>query len=207
MKHWIIKQSHPGDSTNDIIIFSSEVKVSRDISTIYDAVSWFEKNALPKFKKGIKRKNLKKTAALKDILNIHNDDGIRDLAQLKRMAEDIKTGSHIFPRGIPNIKLVKTKGEQLLLFDGHHSMLAYMAAGMTYLEEIPHMIIFDKKKGFVEDKDIVVFYGKHAADIEDHNWKEKAINWQAAKEKQLCKRVQKNMGQLFCAVKKRMDFV
>ena len=60
MTHWIIKQSHPGDSTNEIVISSSEVKVSRDISTIYDAVSWFEKNALPKFKKGIKRKKLKK---------------------------------------------------------------------------------------------------------------------------------------------------
>ena len=206
MTHWIIKQSHPGDSTNEIIISSSEVKVSRDISTIYDAVSWFEKNALPKFNKGIRRKKLRKSVALKDILNIHNDDGIRDLAQLKRMVEDIKTGSHIFPRGIPNIKLVKTKDEQPLLFDGHHSMLAYMAAGMAYMEELPYMIIFDKAKGYVEDKDIVVFYGKHAEDIEDYDWKEKAINWQAAKERQVCKRVQKNMGQLFCAIKKRMDF-
>ena len=207
MTHWIIKQSHPGDSTNEIVISSSEVKVSRDISTIYDAVSWFEKNALPKFKKGIKRKKLKKSVVLKDILNIHNYDGIRDLTQLKRMAEDIKTGSNIFLRGIPNIKLVKTENKQLLLFDGHHSMLAFMAAGRTYLEEIPYMIIFDKAKGYVEDKDIVVFYGKHAADIEEYNWKEKAINWQAAKERQLCKRVQKNMEQLFCAVQKRMEFV
>lgn len=206
MTHWIIRQSHPGDSINEIVICSFEVKVSKDISTIYDAVSWFEKNALPKFKKGIKRKTLKKSVALKDILNIHNDDGIRDLAQLKRMGEDIKTGRHIFSRRIPNIKLVKTRDNQLLLFDGHHSMLAYMAAGRTYLEEIPYMIIFDKAKGYVEDKDIVIFYGKHAADIENYNWKEKAINWQAAKERQLCKRVQKNTGQLFCAIKKRMDF-
>ena len=206
MTCWLIRQSYPGDSMNKIITYSSEVKVSKDISTIYDAVSWFEKNALPKLKKGIKRKKLEKSVALKDILNIHNDDGIRDLAQLKRMVEDIKTGTHIFSRGIPNIKLVKTRNNQLLLFDGHHSMLAYMAAGRIYLEEIPHMIIFDKEKGYVEDKDIIVFYGEHAADIEDYNWKEKAINWQAAKDRQLSKRVQKNMGQLFCSIKKRMDF-
>jgi len=206
MTHWIIKQSHPGDSTNEIIISSSEVKVSRGISTIYDTVSWFEKNALPKFKKGIKRKKLEKSVVLKYIFNIHNDDGIRDLAQLKRMGQDIKTGRHIFPREIPNIKLVKTMDSQLLLFDGHHSMLAYMAAGRIYLEEIPHMIIMDKEKRYVDDKDILVFYGGHAKDIGDCNWKKKVINWQAAKEKQLCKRVQKNMGQLFCAVQKRMDF-
>ena len=85
MTCWLIRQSYPGDSMNKIITYSSEVKVSKDISTIYDAVSWFEKNALPKLKKGIKRKKLKKSVALKDILNIHNDDGIRDLAQIKRM--------------------------------------------------------------------------------------------------------------------------
>ena len=70
---------------NEIITYSSEVKASKDISTIYDAVSWFEKNALLKFKKRNKRKKLEKKLALKDILNIHNDDGIRDLAQIKRM--------------------------------------------------------------------------------------------------------------------------
>jgi len=203
---WLIRQSYPGDSINEIVIYSSEIRGSKEIRTIYDAVSWLEGNASLKFKKGIRRSKLEKKVALKNILNIHNDDGIRDLAQLRKMTEDIQSGRHIFSCGIPNIKLVETKDKQLLLFDGHHTMLAYMAAGKIYLEEIPHMIIFDKEKRYVEDKDIIVFYGEHAAGIEDHNWKEKAVNWQAAKERQLCKRVQKNMGQLFCAIKKIMDF-
>lgn len=79
-----------------------------------------------------------------------------------------------------------------------------MTAGKTYLEEIPHMIITGKEKGYVEDKDIIAFYGEHASDIEGCNWKEKVINWQAAKEKQLFKRVQKNMGELFFAIEKRV---
>ena len=109
------------------------------------------------------------------------------------MIEDIKTGRHIFSRGNPDIKLIKTRDNQRLVFDDHHSMLAYMAAGMTHLEEVPHRIIFDKAKGYVEDKDIVVFYGEYAADIENYNWKEKMISWQTAKERQIFKRAQKNM--------------
>jgi hypothetical protein len=49
------------------------------------------------------------------------------------MAEAIKSGKHILSRGIPNIKLVKTGDGQLLLFDGHHSMLAYISTGKAYL--------------------------------------------------------------------------
>ena len=207
MTCWLIKQSYPGESKNEVITTTSEVKASKDINTIYNAVSWFEKNILPNLKKVITRKKLKRRVVLQDILNIHNDDGIRDLVQLKRMAEEIKSGRHIFSLGMPNVKLIRTRDNELLLFDGHHSILAYMAAGRIYLEEIPHMIIADKEKGYVDDKDIIVFYGEHASDIKDCNWKEKVINWQAAKEKQLCKRVQKNMGQLFCAVQKRMGLV
>ena len=185
----------------------SEVGIFKNAQTIYDTVGWFEKNVFPKLKKGIKPAKVKKRTKLKNILNIHNDDGIKDLFQLKKMAEAIKAGKHILSCGIPNVKLVKTREGQLLLFDGHHSMLAYMTAGKTYLEEIPYMIITGKEKGCVEDKDIIVFYGEHASDIEGCNWKEKVINWQAAKEKQLCKRIQKNMGELFFTIEKRVKLV
>ena len=96
------------------------------------------------------------------------------------------------------------KDNQLLLFDGHHSMLAYMNAGKRYLEEIPHIIIQDKDKGHVDDRDIIVFYGEHAKAIKNYGWKDYVINWQAVKEKQLCRRVQRDMGELFCAIKDRI---
>ena len=202
-----ITLSFPAESTDEVVSCISEVGIFKDVQTIYDAVKRFEKNIFPELNKGIKPTKAKKKTELKNVLNIHNDDGIKDLFQIKKMAEAIKSGKHILSRGIPNVKLVKTREGQLLLFDGSHSMLAYMTVGKTYLEEIPYMIITGKEKGYVEDKDIIVFYGEHASDIEDCNWKEKVINWQAAKEKQLCKRIQKNMGELFFAIEKRVRLV
>jgi len=121
------------------------------------------------------------------------------------MTRAVGSGKHIFSFGTPNVKLVRTKDNQLLLFDGHHSMLAYMNAGKRYLDEIPHMIIEDKDKGYIDDKDIVVFYGEHAKAIKNYGWKQYVINWQAVKEEQLCRRVQRDLGELFCAIKKRIE--
>jgi len=200
----IIKLSYPEKAPNELRTFISEIEVSKNGNTVYDAVSFFEKNMLPTLQKKLALKKVEEKVALRDILNIHNDDAIRDLAQVRRMTGAIKSGKHIFFQGIPNVKLVKTKDNQLLLFDGHHSMLAYMNSGKTYLEEIPHMIIADEDKGYIDDKDIVVFYGEHAKAIKNYGWKQYVINWQAVKEKQLCRRVQRDMGELFCAIKDRI---
>lgn len=66
------------------------------------------------------------------------------------------------------------------------------------------MIIEDEGTGYVEDPDILVFYGEHSKEIENNNWKEYVINWQAAREKQLSRRIQRDMGGLFCAIQKRI---
>ena len=117
-----ITLSYPAGSTDEVVSCISEVGIFKDVQTIYDVVCCFKKNIFPKLKKGIKPKKVKKRTELKNVLNIHNDDGIKDLLQLKWMAEAIKSGKHILSRGIPNVKLVKTREGQLLLFDGHHSM-------------------------------------------------------------------------------------
>ena len=50
--------------------------------------------------------------------------------QIRTMVKQIKSGKEILsPRGLPNIKLVKTKQSEWILFDGHHSLLSYMIAG------------------------------------------------------------------------------
>lgn len=201
----IIKLSYPGKPLNEVKTSISEVKVSKNVNTVYGAVSFFEKNIFPTLTKTLAHNKVKEKVALMDILNIHNDDGIRDLAQVRRMTRAIESGKHIFSFGIPNVKLVRTRDNQLLLFDGHHSMLAYMNAGKRYLEEIPHMIIEDKDKGYIDDKDIIVFYGEHLKKIENCDWKQYVINWQAVKEKQLSRRIQKNMGELFCAIKNKIE--
>ncbi len=200
----IIKLSYPEKSTNGVRTSISEVQVSKNVNTVYDAVSFFEKNIFPILTKTLEHNKVKEKVALRDILNIHNDDGIRDLAQVRRMTRAVRSGKHIFSMGIPNVKIVKTRENELLLFDGHHSMLAYMNAGKRYLEEIPHMIIEDKDKGYIDDKDIIVFYGEHSKEIPNHDWRRYVIDWQAVKEKQLCRRVQRDMGELFCAIKNRI---
>lgn len=49
------------------------------------------------------------------------------------MVKQIRTGKDILsPKGLPNIKLVKTEQSEWILFDGHHSLLAYIIAGKKY---------------------------------------------------------------------------
>jgi hypothetical protein len=75
-------------------------------------------------------------------------------------------------------------------------MLAYMSLDRKYLNEIPHLIV-ENEHGYVLDKDIFVFFGSDASELTESTWRDYVINWQAPKEKQLCKRIQNNMGELF----------
>ncbi len=112
------------------------------------------------------------------------------------MAKQIKNGKDILsPRGLPNIKLVKTKQSEWILFDGHHSLLSYMIAGRKYLNKVPHFVV-ENSSGYVSDKEILIFFGLHSLKLNDFNWRFYLLNWQAPREKQLCKREQKNMGEL-----------
>ncbi|MBW2981558.1 hypothetical protein KY343_01630 [Candidatus Woesearchaeota archaeon] len=175
---------------------SLEIPHNRNIS-IYESVEVFKKRSNPKI-------ILKKSAEyipLKSIINLHNNDGIQSLERIKSMIKDIISGKDIFSSdGFPNIKLVKTEDNEWILFDGHHTMLAYIIMGREFLHEVPHMIIKNQDKEHVNSEEISVFFGEHADKIK--NWKEHVINWQAEKEKQLCKRVQNNVGELFESIKR-----
>ena len=204
---YTIKLSLPTGSAGEVVSWLSDIRASKKVLTIYDIVDRFEKKIFPKLDQRTEPIEVKRKTELKNVLNIHNDDGIRDIHQIKQLADALKSGKHILPRGLPNIKLVKTMEGRLLLFDGHHSMLAYISTGKTHLEEIPHLMITGKEKGYIEDNDIIVFYGEHASDIEGCNWRDNVINWQATKDKRLCKRVQNNMGELFSAIDKRVKLI
>jgi hypothetical protein len=74
-----------------------------------------------------------------------------------------------------------------------------MIAGRTYLHDIPHIVVEDEN-GHVDNKEILVFFGMHSKKLIDSNWRNYVINWQAPNERQLCKREQNNMGELFDSI-------
>jgi hypothetical protein len=192
-----VKLIYPGKlQKNDIIkISTSKIQLTRLNMTIYDIVDYFEQNIFLIIK--MTEEQIKTKVQLRDIINLHNNTGIKDISQIKSMITKIKSKKDILHQSkLPNIKLVKTKDNDRVLFDGHHSMLAYMSLDLKYLYEIPHLIV-ENEHGYVLDKDILIFFGPHAVELTVSTWRDYVLNWQAPKEKQLCKRIQNNMGELF----------
>ena len=198
MNNRIVKLFYPYRPKNNLIKNSiSKVPVSKKYFTIYDTVNYFLDSIFLKQKNKVSITKISNRILLGSIINLHNKDGVR-LPTIKSMIKQINSGKDIFhDNGLPNSKLIKSKEGKWVLFDGHHTMLAYMFNGRKYLHEIPHLIVEDGKKEYVTDKEISVFFGKHASKLKDGNWRKYTINWETDKEKQLCKRKQKNMRELF----------
>jgi len=100
---------------------------------------------------------------------------------------------------IPNIKIIKTKENKFLVFDGHHSLMSYLFLGKKYLYEIPHTII-DSEEGYFDDKEISVFFGDHKNKIKKDDWRKYVINWNELVDKQIVIRKRKNIGELYDAI-------
>lgn len=200
MNYRLVKLIYPYKSKDGNLTRISSLKVylrNKNI-TIYDTVEQFKKELGSKIKETIKE--VKKLVSLREIINIHNINGIKNMNQIRTMVKQIKSGKDILsPCGLPNIKLVKTKQSEWILFDGHHSLLSYMIAGRTYLHEVPHFIV-ENENGHVNDKEILIFFGIHSKILNESDWRKYVINWQAPKEGQLCKREQKNMGELLDSI-------
>jgi len=184
-----------------VSVFTYIIPITNSCSTIYDTVDSL-KNKKFLITKG---KNIQYHAAehfpLCNVLNIHNDSGIKDLFQIRSMVTKIQSGEDIFTsEGLPNIKLVRVNKNHWLLFDGHHSMLAYMHAGKKYLHEVAHLTVENEDTDSVSSNEISVFFGSHANKIRNREWRSYVINWQAPINEQLCPRIQKNMGELYDAL-------
>jgi len=200
LNYRLVKLIHPYKSKdgNLTCVSSLRVHLKNNSKTIYDTVDQFEKELGSKIRKTIKE--VKELVSLREIINLHNINGIKSMSQIRTMVKEIKSGKDILsPSGLPNIKLVKTEQSEWILFDGHHSLLFYMIAGRTYLHEVSHLVIEDEN-GHVNDKEILIFFGTHSKKLNDSNWRKYVINWQAPKERQLCKREQDNMGDLLDSI-------
>jgi hypothetical protein len=199
METRIVKLIYPHEPTEDLIKLSaSKIPIFKKHFTVYDTVDFFLNNVFLKSKFEMSIKLVLNKILVSGVINLHNDTGIKDKSKIISMAKQIISGNDVFNNnGLPNVRLVKTKEDLLVLFDGHHTTLAYMLTGRKYLHEIPHLIVSAGERGYVSDKEICAFFGEHANKVKGNDWREKVINWHTKKEKQLCKRVQRNMGELF----------
>ena len=199
MNYRIVKLIQPNSSSQSNLTTVSVYKIpfTKKDMTIYDTVNFFERQIFSKTKKTSEGIEVaEEQVLLRKIINLHNNNGIKNIPQITSMINQIKSGKDIlFSSGVPNIKLVRTRNKEWVLFDGHHSMLAYMVLGRKYLSEVPHLII-QNKTGCVKDSEILVFFGVHSKKLRALDWRDYVINWQQPKEKQLCRRVQENMGEL-----------
>ncbi|MFH1426159.1 MAG: hypothetical protein ABIG66_01870 [Candidatus Kerfeldbacteria bacterium] len=142
---------------------------------------------------------------LNDIIPLHNVGGMQSLPRIREMMRKIGTGQDILePDGLPNIKLVRVHGGKIVLFDGHHTTLAYMASGRKMLHEIPHLLICRENGLAVPDRYLNVFYGEHGQALSPDAWKTAVINWQAPKQKQLERRTQQKLGELFKEIQDKL---
>ena len=200
MNYRLVKLIQPHKSKDGKITRVSIVKIQlkNKNDTIYDTVEQIKKEIGSKIKESIKE--VKEPVLLREIINLHNANGIKNVNQIKTLAKKIKSGKPILaPNGLPNIKLVKTVQSEWILFNGHHSLLAYMITGKTFLHEIPHLVIEDENC-HVNNQEILIFFGTHSKKLNDSNWRKHVINWHAPKKNQLCKRKQNNMGELLDSI-------
>ncbi len=120
-----------------------------------------------------------------------------DVPQIAGMIRQVLAGGDLLhERGLPNVQVVVTAENETVLFDGHHTVMAYLATGRNYLDEVPHLVVHDGKRR-VADREILVFFGTHSKELTPSDWRDYVINWQAPADRQLCRRVQGNVGELF----------
>ena len=121
------------------------------------------------------------------------------------MVKPISHGRHLFAKsGIPNIKLIKGENNEWIIFDGHHTLMTYLFLKRTKLSQIPHLVI-NGENGFFQDECINVFFGDHSKKLKNQNWRDYVINWNVPLNKQLSIRKRNSIGELFEAVRDKIE--
>lgn len=131
-----------------------------------------------------------------EVLTIHNPEGLRDPSQVIKMADQLEKGREVFhENGLPNVKLIITPDKRLLLFDGHHSILAHLRFGHKTLKEVPHLVFSSSDFGPTTAREIARFFPPSDRDKIEQNWFGWTVNWQSDKEKTTARRLA-TIGQL-----------
>ncbi|MCF7891272.1 hypothetical protein K9M78_08645 [Candidatus Bipolaricaulota bacterium] len=169
---------------------------------VYSTVEKFRKEVFPEIgDEDLRVEFVRNKTSLAEIVNLHNAEEIKRRSSIEEMLEKINSGKHVkMPDGLPNVKVVKTKLGELVCFDGHHSMLAYMFSGKRYLHQLPSLVISDPAEKGLEDEEIYPFFGDHAKKLRGTDWRNYTISWTNPPERQLEERKQEDMGELFSAL-------
>ena len=188
--------------------YRTDLQVKRFISKllhtenedIYYTVERFEREVLPRISpKKLPPKDIRKRekARLVDLINLHNAGGIKCLEQIRGMLDSLKERKELISEtGLPNVKTVVARNGKIVLFDGHHSCIAYIISGRKLLGSIPHLTISNEQDDSVKDEELFTFFGPHAKKLTTDNWQNYVINWQASENLQLEERKQNDMGEL-----------
>lgn len=188
----------------DSILKTELVRVPSCEKTIYDALGFFEDEIFLKSKFKCVKTKVKNSTLLGDIINLHDEGGLK-MNKILKMSKSLRNGEQLlFSSGLPNIKLVMTEEREWVLFDGHHTLISYILSNKKYLSEVPHLII-ESKSGFFKDESIHVFYGKHSKKLRDKNWRDYVVNWNVPYNKQLSFRKRKNINELLKVVKSMVE--
>lgn len=185
---------------NDLLIKTKALAVPNHNKTIYDATGFFEDEFFKNIGFKYASVNEKDYVGLRDIINLHDEEGLK-LYKIKRMVSRLNFGSHIMNEtGLPNIKLVRTKDNKYLVYDGHHTLLSYLLLGKRYLFEIPYIFV-ESEVGYFDDEDISIFFLRHKNKIKKDDWRKYVANWNQPIDKQITLRKRKNIGELFDAIR------
>lgn len=171
-----------------------------DGDDIYKTVDKFRKEHFPVLNETVK--TVEPSLKLSQIITLHNLSGIDEYEKIQQMKAKIDSGRDILAEDqIPNSKLVRTKKNETVLFDGHHTVLAYMIAGRQYLAQIPHLLIADNNGNGLSDREILVFFGRFSDFLSDKNWRRYRINWNHSPNGKLEPRRQTTLGDLREAIR------
>lgn len=170
---------------------------------IYGLVEEFREAIFSELKiEDFRRAEIRNPLRLEGIVNLHDEDEILARDSLEEMLEKIRAGKEIImDDGLPNVKVTETSKGETVLFDGHHTTLAYMLAGREYLPEIPHLKVLNPVRSGFSDRKIHVFFGEHSQKLTDKNWRDYVISWNKPEEEQLKPRLRDDMGELCQAVR------
>ncbi|MFC1585557.1 hypothetical protein ACFL5V_08435 [Fibrobacterota bacterium] len=193
----VIFLSYPSDSASDPNpAFSYELTFNEEIVSIKKAIEYMEKNFFGKKTKIINE--LLSQVSLSSIIPLENVLGNEDASFIKQAASRIYSGHHMLSKQKwPHIKLIKTAKNEWVLFEGHRTMLAYMAAGKRILGEVPYLYVFHDDRDYMRDSEIMEFFSKLARQIRNEDWRHYSLVWKARDYRQLCTRKYWSMEELF----------